>query len=77
VQNGVIAKKDASMSRSIGEKQTPHRISVSLTDEQYNHMVRIAEEKRVSLAWVIRDTIDKLIVSETPLFNGQNNDQKR
>lgn len=48
------------------EKRT--RVSVSLTRAQYEFLTDHAERKRVSIAWVIRDAIDKLVSEETPLF---------
>lgn len=60
------------MSKPTTELKNPHRISVSLTEEQYDHLVSIAEQKRVSLAWVIRDTVNKMIEAEYPLFNQSN-----
>ena len=47
-----------------------HRVSVSLTDDQHQFLSGLAERKRVSLAWVIRDAIERLIAEESPLFRG-------
>lgn len=44
------------------------RVSVSLTDDQHEFLSGLAERKRVSLAWVIRDAIERLIAEESPLF---------
>lgn len=46
------------------------RVSVSFTVEQYAFLAQLAERKRVSIAWVIRDAVDKLVSEETPLFRG-------
>jgi hypothetical protein len=45
-----------------------HRISVSFTADQYHYLERAAERKRVSIAWVIRDAVEKLLASDAPLF---------
>ncbi len=45
-----------------------YRVSVSLTDDQHEFLSSLAERKRVSIAWVIRDAIERLIAEESPLF---------
>jgi hypothetical protein len=45
-----------------------YRVSVTFEPEQYEHLVRVSENKRVSLAWVVRDAVDKMLKEETPLF---------
>jgi predicted transcriptional regulator len=44
------------------------RASVSLSPEIYETLERIAQEKKVSVAWVIRDAVDKYIADKWPLF---------
>ncbi|MBX3351674.1 MAG: CopG family transcriptional regulator [Phycisphaeraceae bacterium] len=45
-----------------------YRVSVSLNDDQHAFLSGLAERKRVSIAWVIRDAIERLIAEESPLF---------
>lgn len=45
------------------------RISVSLPSNYYAALQRLAEEKRVSIAWVIRDAVRDYVDSESPLWN--------
>ncbi len=45
-----------------------HRISVTLEPEQYEHLHRVAEQKKVSLAWVMRDAVERMLKEEMPLF---------
>ena len=45
-----------------------YRVSVSLTEEQHEFLAALAEEKRVSIAWVVRDAVQRLIAQEMPLF---------
>jgi predicted transcriptional regulator len=40
------------------ESQHTERISVSLSSGQKSELQRVAVEKKVSLAWVIREAID-------------------
>lgn len=47
------------------------RTSVSFSAEHYAELQRLAEQKRVSLAWVVRDAIDRYIAAEAPLFHRQ------
>ncbi len=44
------------------------RISVSLTDRHYKELERIAQGKRVSIAWVVRDAVDCYLEKDVPLF---------
>ena len=47
---------------SAGTKKV--RSTVSIPTEQYQELLRIADCNRVSVAWVVRDAIDKYLVSE-------------
>ena len=48
-----------------------YRVSVSLTEDQHEFLSALAERKRVSLAWVVRDAVERLIAEESPLFSGK------
>lgn len=48
-----------------------YRVSVSLTEDQHEFLSALAERKRVSLAWVVRDAVERLIAQESPLFSGK------
>lgn len=54
--------------RDTGEK-SPHRQSVSLTEEQHRQLAEIARKNRVSVAWVIREAIDRLLKDDMPLLH--------
>lgn len=45
-----------------------HRQSVSLSAEQYERLSEIARQNRVSVAWVIREAVDRLLKEDMPLF---------
>lgn len=34
------------------------RVTVSFTQELYNYLEQIAQDKKVSLAWVVRDAVE-------------------
>jgi metal-responsive CopG/Arc/MetJ family transcriptional regulator len=44
------------------------RASVSLPEDQYSELERIAEQQRVSVAWVVREAIQAYLVARWPLF---------
>lgn len=50
-----------------GEPKTP-RASVSFPPELYATLERIAKEKKVSVAWVVRDAAEKYVGDQWPLF---------
>lgn len=56
-----------STARAEAEKAA-HRLSVSLTSEQHDRLAQIAQDHRVSIAWVVREAIERLLSEPTPLF---------
>jgi predicted house-cleaning NTP pyrophosphatase (Maf/HAM1 superfamily) len=64
VQHGAnaMAKKADGSQRSV-------RSTVSIPEDQYIQLQRIAEKKRVSLAWVVREAIEQYLIAESPLFH--------
>lgn len=60
------------MSPTIRNTNTPrvsHRLSVSLTQDQHVELLEIAEKNKVSVAWVVREAIERLLRDEQPLFH--------
>lgn len=51
-------------------KPRPTRTSASLPPEVYSTLQDIAKQKKVSVAWVIRDAAEKYIAEQWPLFQG-------
>lgn len=49
-------------------KPRPTRTSASLPPEIYQTLQDIAKQKKVSIAWVIRDAAEKYIADQYPLF---------
>lgn len=45
------------------------RITVSVPTSDYEHLLRVAESKRVSIAWVVRDALEKYLTADIPLFS--------
>lgn len=50
-----------------GEPKMP-RASVSFPPELYATLERIAKEKKVSVAWVVREAAEKYVGDQWPLF---------
>lgn len=52
----------------VAEKAS-HRLSISLNDEQYRQISDIARRNRVSIAWVMREAVERLLSDQQPLFH--------
>lgn len=66
------------MSRKQGKGQKPKkrsspalRASVSFAPDVYRTLEGIAKEKKVSVAWVVRDAVDNYVEDKWPLFRMQ------
>jgi ParG len=66
----VRAKKRAKGKQPKTPLGKSERVSVSFTPEQHQFLSHMADRKQVSIAWVIRAAVDKLVSEETPLFKG-------
>lgn len=58
------------------------RASVSFPEDQYAELERIAQDRRVSLAWVVREAVQTYLVQQWPLLESesttaQSNDESR
>lgn len=52
------------------------RASVSFPPELYHTLEQIAKQKKVSVAWVVRDAAEKYVDDQVPLFHQQLREQK-
>ena len=48
--------------------EASRRASVTFPTDLYVELERIAEEKKVSVAWVVRDAVEKYVEAQYPLF---------
>ncbi len=48
---------------------TAPRASVSFPPELYRTLEQIAKQKKVSLAWVVREAAEKYVADKWPLFS--------
>ena len=46
------------------------RTSISLPREHYNILASVAEQNRVSVAWVVRDAVARYVEERWPLLRG-------
>ena len=54
-----------------GQSTTSVRATISFPPDVYQTLEGIAKEKKVSLAWVVREAAEKYIADKWPLFKGQ------
>lgn len=47
------------------------RASVSFPPDLYEMLERLAKEKKVSVAWIVRDAAEKYVNEKWPLFGGK------
>lgn len=53
------------------------RASVGFPPELHETLERLAKQKKVSLAWVIRDAAEKYVGDQWPLFNRKAGEQQQ
>ena len=47
------------------------RQSVSFPRELHETLEELAHDKKVSVAWVVRDAVEKYVAAQWPLFGGK------
>ena len=50
------------------ESKSARRASVSFSPELYRTLEKMARQKKVSVAWVVRDATDRYVADQWPLF---------
>jgi metal-responsive CopG/Arc/MetJ family transcriptional regulator len=61
----------AAKPRRPAEKEGTARASVTFPADLYAELAKIAEEKKVSVAWVVRDAAEKYVAAQYPLLPRQ------
>ena len=51
------------------DEKSAHRLSISLSAEQHRELNEIARTNRVSVAWVVREAVERLLRDEAPLLH--------
>ena len=67
-----MVAKQARRGRKLSGLPPSVRANASLPPDTYRTLCDIAKQKKVSVAWVIREAVDKYIADQWPLFGGDN-----
>ena len=67
VQNGV-AMQEQPLPSDVEQDTRKPRVSVTFPPDHYAAIERIAREKRVSIAWVVREAVQQYLEPEATLF---------
>ena len=65
-----MASKAQQKTRSKSEPKTT-RASVSFPNDLYETLEEIAKEKKVSVAWIVRDAAERYVNEQWPLLAGK------
>jgi hypothetical protein len=73
-----ILKRPAAMKRKKDERRSMKtkspslvRASISFPPDLYETLEKLAKQKKVSLAWVVRDAAEKYVDGQEPLPSGK------
>ena len=79
-----ILKRQAAMKRKKDERRSTKargaslvRASISFPPDLYETLEKLAKQKKVSLAWVVRDAAERYIAEETVRTADSHSDQRR
>ena len=61
----------ASQTAAVKSDQKTTRASVSFPNDLYETLEKIAKEKKVSVAWIVRDAAEKYVNAQWPLLAGR------
>jgi hypothetical protein len=56
------------ITRTAEHDKTGHRLSITVNDEQYAEITALARKNRVSIAWIVREAVERLLADDQPLF---------
>jgi hypothetical protein len=65
------AKKREGRKQTRAESTAQVRATISFPPEIYKTLEEIAKQKKVSLAWVVRDAAEQYLTDKWPLFGKQ------
>ena len=61
------------MAKAAKKKTKPSvRTTISIPREDHAELERIAKKKKVSVAWVVREAVDRYLEAESPLLRRRN-----
>jgi predicted DNA-binding protein len=67
---GALKSKTGDGKKMKAQNATTVRASISFPPDVYEMLESIAKEKKVSLAWVVREAAEKYIADKWPLLKG-------
>jgi predicted DNA-binding protein len=68
---GAVKSKTGDGKKMKAQNVATVRASISFPPDVYETLESIAKEKKVSLAWVVREAAEKYIADKWPLLKGQ------
>jgi predicted DNA-binding protein len=66
LRSGIMAKTTRRKTRKKGKMP---RSSVSFPPEVQEELNHLAARRKVSVAWIVREAVDRYLASENPLFH--------
>lgn len=63
-----MRKKRETKDMKVQSKVTAARVTISFPAELYETLEEIAKNKKVSLAWVVREAAEQYVTDKWPLF---------
>ena len=63
-----LRKKRETKDMKVQSKVTAARVTISFPAELYETLEEIAKNKKVSLAWVVREAAEQYVTDKWPLF---------
>ena len=64
-------KRSQGMSLKAQSKKEAVRASISFPPDLYKTLEEISRQKKVSLAWVVRDAAEKYVADQWPVLRGK------
>jgi metal-responsive CopG/Arc/MetJ family transcriptional regulator len=64
----ILMKKNHEIRKKIMKMASSPRASVTFPPDIYQTLEQIAKQKKVSIAWVVRDAAEKYVAEKWPLF---------
>ena len=65
-----MTKQEEATKKKKTRSTAKRRATISFAPGVYRTLEEIAEDKKVSLAWVVREAVDTYLGEKWPLFNG-------
>ena len=66
-----MKKQEEATNKKKAHSTAKRRATISFAPDVYRTLEEIAEDKKVSLAWVVREAVDTYLGEKWPLFKGQ------